>query len=65
MGAHCDLCKPGFFNLQESNTLGCTSCFCFGVSDVCESSGLSIGQVKKYLCSGNSTILHAYIMKNL
>uniref|UniRef100_A0A3Q2V502 Laminin, alpha 1 n=1 Tax=Haplochromis burtoni TaxID=8153 RepID=A0A3Q2V502_HAPBU len=45
MGAHCDLCKPGFFNLQESNPLGCTSCFCFGVSDVCESSGLSIGQV--------------------
>uniref|UniRef100_A0A669E7N6 Laminin, alpha 1 n=1 Tax=Oreochromis niloticus TaxID=8128 RepID=A0A669E7N6_ORENI len=45
MGAHCDLCKPGFFNLKESNPLGCTSCFCFGVSDVCESSGLSIGQV--------------------
>uniref|UniRef100_A0A668THK2 Uncharacterized protein n=1 Tax=Oreochromis aureus TaxID=47969 RepID=A0A668THK2_OREAU len=40
MGAHCDLCKPGFFNLKESNPLGCTSCFCFGVSDVCESSAL-------------------------
>uniref|UniRef100_A0A3B4WWD7 Laminin subunit alpha-1 n=1 Tax=Seriola lalandi dorsalis TaxID=1841481 RepID=A0A3B4WWD7_SERLL len=38
MGAHCDLCKPGFYNLQEKNPLGCTDCFCFGVSDVCESS---------------------------
>uniref|UniRef100_A0A8D3CGP1 Laminin, alpha 1 n=1 Tax=Scophthalmus maximus TaxID=52904 RepID=A0A8D3CGP1_SCOMX len=38
MGAHCDLCKPGFYNLQEKNPLGCTNCFCFGVSDVCESS---------------------------
>ncbi|XP_028290565.1 laminin subunit alpha-1 isoform X3 [Gouania willdenowi] len=38
MGAHCDLCKAGFYNLQEKNPLGCTECFCFGVSDVCESS---------------------------
>uniref|UniRef100_A0A8D3CEN7 Laminin, alpha 1 n=1 Tax=Scophthalmus maximus TaxID=52904 RepID=A0A8D3CEN7_SCOMX len=38
MGAHCDLCKPGFYNLQEKNPLGCTNCFCFGVSDVCENS---------------------------
>ncbi|XP_030612396.1 laminin subunit alpha-1 [Archocentrus centrarchus] len=45
MGAPCDLCKPGVYNLQESNPLGCTSCFCFGVSDVCESSALSTVQV--------------------
>ncbi|XP_030623498.1 laminin subunit alpha-1 [Chanos chanos] len=38
MGAHCDLCKHGFYNLQASNPEGCTECFCFGVSDVCESS---------------------------
>uniref|UniRef100_A0A3Q3N9Y2 Laminin subunit alpha-1 n=1 Tax=Mastacembelus armatus TaxID=205130 RepID=A0A3Q3N9Y2_9TELE len=38
MGAHCDLCKPGFYNLQKENPLGCTDCFCFGVSDVCEAS---------------------------
>ncbi|XP_063063630.1 laminin subunit alpha-1 [Engraulis encrasicolus] len=37
MGAHCDLCRPGFYNLQGSNPEGCTECFCFGVSDVCES----------------------------
>ncbi|KAL6097440.1 lama1 [Pungitius sinensis] len=45
MGAHCDLCKPGFYNLQESHQLGCTDCFCFGVSDVCESSTWSRAQV--------------------
>lgn len=46
MGAHCDLCKPGFYNLQENNPLGCTDCFCFGVSDVCESSAWSTAQVR-------------------
>ncbi|XP_044032400.1 laminin subunit alpha-1 isoform X1 [Siniperca chuatsi] len=45
MGAHCDLCKPGFYNLQESHPLGCTDCFCFGVSNVCESSAWSTAQV--------------------
>ncbi|KAM9332589.1 laminin subunit alpha-1 [Pholidichthys leucotaenia] len=45
MGTHCDLCKPGFYNLQESNPLGCTDCFCFGVSDVCESTTGSTAQV--------------------
>ncbi|XP_067342410.1 laminin subunit alpha-1 isoform X1 [Channa argus] len=45
MGAHCDLCKPGFYNLQEKNSLGCTDCFCSGVSNVCESSTWSTAQV--------------------
>ncbi|KAJ6662205.1 hypothetical protein lerEdw1_012672 [Lerista edwardsae] len=36
-GENCDRCKPGFYNLQERNPQGCTECFCFGVSDVCES----------------------------
>uniref|UniRef100_A0A8C8K1V3 Laminin, alpha 1 n=1 Tax=Oncorhynchus tshawytscha TaxID=74940 RepID=A0A8C8K1V3_ONCTS len=38
MGANCDLCKQGFYNLEDRNPEGCTECFCFGVSDVCESS---------------------------
>ncbi|KAK2859738.1 hypothetical protein Q5P01_004358 [Channa striata] len=45
MGDHCDLCKPGFYNLQEKNPLGCTDCFCFGVSNVCQSSAWSTAQV--------------------
>ncbi|KAL2085445.1 hypothetical protein ACEWY4_018765 [Coilia grayii] len=46
MGAHCDLCKPGFFNLQAGNPEGCTECFCFGVSDVCESLQWAKSQVE-------------------
>ncbi|XP_068437392.1 laminin subunit alpha-1 isoform X2 [Clinocottus analis] len=45
MGAHCDLCRPGFYNLQQTDLLGCSDCFCFGVSDVCESSTWSRAQV--------------------
>ncbi|KAM9552660.1 laminin subunit alpha-1-like isoform 1-T1 [Salvelinus alpinus] len=44
MGAVCDLCKQGFFNLEGSDPEGCTECFCFGVSDVCESSPWSMSQ---------------------
>ncbi|KAM5218754.1 laminin subunit alpha-1 isoform 1-T1 [Hipposideros larvatus] len=45
-GKNCDRCKPGFFNLRERNPQGCSECFCFGVSDVCDSLSWSIGQVK-------------------
>uniref|UniRef100_A0A671TW87 Laminin, alpha 1 n=1 Tax=Sparus aurata TaxID=8175 RepID=A0A671TW87_SPAAU len=58
MGAHCDLCKPGFYNLQKNNPRGCTDCFCFGVSDVCESSVWSTAQVT-HLYSG-VTLTHLY-----
>ncbi|KAM4605993.1 laminin subunit alpha-1 [Polymixia lowei] len=44
MGVHCDLCKPGSYNLQSSDPDGCRQCFCFGVSDVCESSAWSTSQ---------------------
>ncbi|MBN3307029.1 LAMA1 protein, partial [Amia calva] len=45
MGTNCDLCKRGYYNLQESNPEGCTECFCFGVSDVCESISWPVTQV--------------------
>ncbi|XP_053570910.1 laminin subunit alpha-1 [Bombina bombina] len=35
-GENCDRCKEGFYNLQGNNPEGCTECFCFGVSGVCE-----------------------------
>ncbi|XP_062987367.1 laminin subunit alpha-1 [Elgaria multicarinata webbii] len=44
-GENCDRCKPGFYNLQERNPHGCTECFCFGVSDVCESLSWPISQM--------------------
>ncbi|XP_060056690.1 laminin subunit alpha-1 [Erinaceus europaeus] len=45
-GEKCDRCKPGFYNLEERNPQGCSECFCFGVSDVCDSLSWPIGQVK-------------------
>ncbi|MBZ3888985.1 Laminin subunit alpha-1 [Sciurus carolinensis] len=44
-GENCDRCKPGFFNLKDRNPQGCSECFCFGVSGVCDSLSWHIGQV--------------------
>uniref|UniRef100_A0A8C4MQB2 Laminin subunit alpha-1 n=1 Tax=Equus asinus asinus TaxID=83772 RepID=A0A8C4MQB2_EQUAS len=44
-GKNCDGCKPGFYNLKKGNPQGCSECFCFGVSDVCDSLSWPISQV--------------------
>ncbi|XP_044538899.1 laminin subunit alpha-3 [Gracilinanus agilis] len=36
-GAECNVCQKGSFYLDPSNPKGCTSCFCFGISDHCHS----------------------------
>ncbi|KAM3839038.1 laminin subunit alpha-1 [Vipera latastei] len=48
-GQNCDSCKSGFYNLQERNPQGCTECFCFGVSDVCESLPWSTAKVSSMI----------------
>uniref|UniRef100_A0A8C4R7U6 Uncharacterized protein n=1 Tax=Eptatretus burgeri TaxID=7764 RepID=A0A8C4R7U6_EPTBU len=36
-GTRCDTCIEGSFLLEASNPKGCTKCFCFGVTNRCES----------------------------
>ncbi|XP_037662307.1 laminin subunit alpha-3 isoform X2 [Choloepus didactylus] len=36
-GTECDVCRKGSFYLDPANPKGCTSCFCFGVNNQCQS----------------------------
>ncbi|XP_048384559.1 laminin subunit alpha-3 [Stegostoma tigrinum] len=57
IGAQCDICRPGSFYLDPANPKGCTSCFCFGITNECRSSNKSRTkhmQMKKWnLLTGN------------
>lgn len=37
VGDQCNKCREGTFDLNEENSQGCISCFCFGVTDDCRS----------------------------
>ncbi|XP_044075989.1 laminin subunit alpha-3-like isoform X2 [Siniperca chuatsi] len=37
-GVKCDTCREGSFYFDPSSPHGCTSCFCFGATDQCQSS---------------------------
>ncbi|XP_047444954.1 laminin subunit alpha-3-like isoform X2 [Mugil cephalus] len=43
-GARCDACREGSFYFDPSNPHGCTSCFCFGATDQCQSSSKRRGK---------------------
>ena len=44
-GPRCDRCKAGFFALLAANPEGCTECFCYGVTNSCESADLGVRQL--------------------
>ncbi|XP_026092563.1 basement membrane-specific heparan sulfate proteoglycan core protein-like isoform X5 [Carassius auratus] len=46
VGALCDECKNGAFNLAAENPEGCLQCFCMGVTKQCASSTWSRNQVR-------------------
>ncbi|KAL1250062.1 hypothetical protein QQF64_021067, partial [Cirrhinus molitorella] len=46
VGALCDECKNGAFNLAADNPEGCLQCFCMGVTKQCASSAWSRDQVR-------------------
>ncbi|KAK5860486.1 hypothetical protein PBY51_021960 [Eleginops maclovinus] len=53
-GFSCDRCKLGFFNLDPHNPQGCTPCFCFQHSSVCDSAdGFTIHTVSSAFSSGD------------
>uniref|UniRef100_A0AAQ5ZVV7 Laminin subunit gamma-1 n=1 Tax=Amphiprion ocellaris TaxID=80972 RepID=A0AAQ5ZVV7_AMPOC len=54
-GFSCDRCKLGYFNLDPNNPQGCTACFCFQHSSVCDSAeGFSVHAVTSSFSRGNA-----------
>ncbi|KAG8014177.1 Laminin subunit alpha-3 [Nibea albiflora] len=43
-GVKCDTCRQGSFYFDPYNPHGCTSCFCFGATDRCQSSSKRRGK---------------------
>ncbi|XP_064486467.1 laminin subunit alpha lam-3-like [Ornithodoros turicata] len=44
-GDRCDQCSHGFYDLSESNPEGCSSCYCFGITNICRPSDWGVEYV--------------------
>ncbi|XP_015241296.1 PREDICTED: basement membrane-specific heparan sulfate proteoglycan core protein isoform X8 [Cyprinodon variegatus] len=52
-GPYCSTCKPGTFNLSQTNKDGCLSCFCMGVTTQCTSSTYYRDVISSVFTPGN------------
>lgn len=48
-GDNCDTCLPGFFNLRTENPDGCDPCFCFSITEKCQSSTWGRNEVGSFV----------------
>lgn len=51
VGQRCDQCRQGTYNLDPNNILGCTECFCSGVTRTCSASRLYRQQIPAIIFS--------------
>lgn len=63
-GGGCDECKSGTFGLWRQNPAGCSPCFCFGVSSICEELGGLLRVPVSTLSFSDSTIPKMHHMKS-
>uniref|UniRef100_A0A673MXM5 Laminin subunit alpha-2-like n=1 Tax=Sinocyclocheilus rhinocerous TaxID=307959 RepID=A0A673MXM5_9TELE len=64
-GMKCDRCKMGSFGLSHRNPLGCSQCYCFGLSSTCmEATGLIRMRVMNLLTLTGITLAHI-ILNNI
>ncbi|XP_059170575.1 basement membrane-specific heparan sulfate proteoglycan core protein-like [Physella acuta] len=60
-GRRCDMCKRGYFHLNDDNQQGCTKCFCMGISNQCSSANYYREEIRPMLNEDGS---HNFMLVN-